>query len=57
MANWAKKNGILRRSSQHCKRRFKVLQPDKYVEHCKVSKADCACGKLTGDLFPPYISI
>lgn len=39
MADWAKKNGVLRRSDHMCKRRFMVLRPDEYAEHRRVSGA------------------
>lgn len=39
MADWAKKNGVLRRSDHMCKRRFAVLRPDEYAEHRRVSEA------------------
>lgn len=38
MANWAQRNGKLRRTDQACLRRFIKLEPEKYEEHLRVSQ-------------------
>lgn len=42
MAEWAKEQGILRRTDHSCKRRFAHLEPEVYEQHKRVS---CGNGK------------
>lgn len=37
MANWAQKQGMLRRTDHTCRRRYMAIEPEKYDEHKRVS--------------------
>lgn len=42
MADWANQKGIQRRSSDFCRRRYSVLEPEKFARYMRVRRKECS---------------